>query len=58
VLARDWWFSADTPASPTTKIDRHDIAAILLKVALNTNKSNQSNQIVLYLVLNIACVFG
>jgi hypothetical protein len=58
VPARDWWFSPDTPVSSTTKTDRHDIAAILLKVALNTNKSNQSNQIVLYLVLNIACVFG
>jgi len=29
-----------TPASSTTKTGRHDIAGILLKVALNT-KSNQ-----------------
>jgi hypothetical protein len=29
-------FSRDTPASSTTKTGRHDIAEILLKVALNT----------------------
>jgi hypothetical protein len=29
-------FSPDTPASSTTKTDRHDIAEILLKVALST----------------------
>ena len=33
-----WWFSPDTPASSTTKTGRHDIAEILLKVALNTTK--------------------
>jgi hypothetical protein len=31
-------FSPGTPASSTTKADRHDIAEILLKVALNTTK--------------------
>jgi hypothetical protein len=36
-----------TPASSTTKTGRHDIAEILLKVALNTKKINQS--IVMYL---------
>ena len=30
------WFSPGTPASSTTKTGRHDIADILLKVALNT----------------------
>ena len=40
LLARDRWFSPGTPASPTTKTSRHDIAEILLKVALNTK--NQS----------------
>jgi hypothetical protein len=29
-------FSQGTPTSSTTKSDRHDIAEILLKVALNT----------------------
>jgi len=31
--------SLGTPASSTTKTGRHDIAEILLKVALNTIKS-------------------
>jgi hypothetical protein len=31
------WFSPDTPLSFTNKTDRHDIAEILLKVALSTN---------------------
>jgi hypothetical protein len=35
------WFS---PASSTTKTGRHDIAEILLKVALNTKKNQKSNQ--------------
>jgi hypothetical protein len=44
LLAHGRWFSPGTPASSTTKTSRHDIAEILLKVALNTiNKSfNQS----------------
>jgi hypothetical protein len=37
LLAHGWWFS---PASSTTETGRHDIAEILLKVALNTK--NQS----------------
>jgi hypothetical protein len=36
LLAHGWWFSPGTPASSTTKTVRHDIAEILLKVALNT----------------------
>jgi hypothetical protein len=37
LLAHGWWFSSGTPASSTTKTGRHhDIAEILLKVALNT----------------------
>ena len=39
VLGR--WFSPGTPASSTTKTGRHDIAEILLKVALKSQKSNQ-----------------
>jgi len=42
LLAYGVWFSPDTPASSTTKTGRHDIAEILLKVALNT--INQPNQ--------------
>jgi hypothetical protein len=36
LLAHGRWFSASTPASSTTNTGRHDIAEILLKVALNT----------------------
>jgi hypothetical protein len=43
LLAHGRWFSPGTPASSTAKTDRHEIAEILLKVALNTkNKKNQS----------------
>jgi hypothetical protein len=47
LLAHGRWFSPDTPASSTTKTGRHDIAEILLKVALNTKKikSNQPSGI-------------
>jgi hypothetical protein len=38
LLAHGWWFSLGTPASSTTKIGRHDMAEILLKVALKTPK--------------------
>jgi hypothetical protein len=31
LLAHGRWFSPGTPASSTTKTDRHDIAEILLK---------------------------
>jgi len=40
LLAHGWWFSL---ASSTTKTGRHDIAEILLKVALKHQKS-KSNQ--------------
>ena len=39
------WFSSGIPVSSTNKIDCHDIAEILLKVALNT----------IILILNIFC---
>jgi len=44
LLTFERWFSPGTPAFFTTKTGRHDIAEILLKVALNTiNQSiNQS----------------
>jgi hypothetical protein len=43
LLAHGRWFFPGTPASSTTKAGRHDIAEILLKVALNI--LNQLNQI-------------
>jgi len=36
LLAHGRWFSTGTPASSTTKTGGHDIAEILLKVALKT----------------------
>jgi hypothetical protein len=45
LLAHDRWFSPGTPASSTTKTGRHDIAEILLKVALKHQKSKSKNQI-------------
>jgi hypothetical protein len=47
LLAHGWWFSTGTSAFPTTKTGRHDIAEILLKVALHTKIKNQS-QCILY----------
>ena len=41
LLALGRWYSPGTPASSTTKTGRHDIAEILLKVALKSQKSNQ-----------------
>jgi len=35
-LQQGQWFSLGTPVSSTNKTDRHDINAILMKVALNT----------------------
>ena len=39
LLAHGRWFCPGTPASSTTKTGCHDIAEILLKVALNTIRS-------------------
>jgi hypothetical protein len=39
LLAHGRWFSPGIPASSTTKTGRHDIAEILLKVALKHQKS-------------------
>jgi hypothetical protein len=45
LLAHGRWFSPGSPASYTTKTGRHDIAEILLKVALKHQKSiNQTKE--------------
>ena len=36
LLATGQWYAPDTPVSSTNKTDHHDIAKLLLKVALNT----------------------
>jgi hypothetical protein len=43
LLAYGRLFSPGIPASSTTKADRHDIAEILLKVALSTRNQIKSN---------------
>jgi hypothetical protein len=53
LLALGRWFSPGTPASSTTKTGRHDIAKILLKVALSTINQIKSN-----LVLDIHEIFA
>jgi len=43
LLAHGRWFSPGSPTFSTTKTGRHDIAQILLKVALNTiNQATKS----------------
>ena len=51
LLAHGRWFSPGTPASSTTKTGRHDIAEILLKVALKHEKSKSYN------ILEEKCLF-
>jgi hypothetical protein len=51
LAAHGRWFSSGTPASSTSKTGRHDIAEILLKVALNTK--NQSSSSVTLIVKNV-----
>jgi hypothetical protein len=43
LLADGRWFSPGTPASSTTKAGRHDIAEMLLKVALKHKKNQKSS---------------
>jgi hypothetical protein len=43
LLAHSRWFSPGTPASSTTNTGRHNIAEILLKVALNTKNQIKSS---------------
>ena len=45
MLAHGQWFSPGTLASSTTKTGRHDIAEILLKVALNTINQSKISEI-------------
>jgi hypothetical protein len=49
LLVHGQWFYPGTPASSTTKTGRHDIAEILLKVALNTNNQIKSNQYIAFI---------
>jgi hypothetical protein len=51
LLAHGRWFYMGTPASSITKTGRHDIAEILLKVALNTKNKIKSNEIDLRILI-------
>jgi hypothetical protein len=53
LLAHGRWFSPVTQASSTTKTGRHDIAEILLKVALNTVNQIKSKELIRNVVFNI-----
>jgi len=46
LLAHGRWFSQGTPVSFTTKTGRHDIAEILLKVALHTKNKKINGSII------------
>ena len=46
LLAHGRWFSPGTSASSTTKTGRHDIAEILMKVALNTKNQSINRMVV------------
>jgi hypothetical protein len=43
LLSHGRWFSPGTSASSTTKTGRHDIAEILMKVALKHQKSKSNH---------------
>jgi hypothetical protein len=58
LLAHGRWFSPGTPGTPgssTTKTGRHDIAEILLKVALKTSKIKNQSYITKMYVLKCNC---
>jgi hypothetical protein len=50
LLAQGRWFPPGTLASSTTKTGRHDIAEILLKVALNIKNQIKSDGVVFSLL--------
>ena len=47
LLAQGRWFSPGTPAFSTTKTGCHDVAEILLKVALNTKIQIQIHSLII-----------
>jgi hypothetical protein len=62
LLAHGQWFSLGTPASSTTKTGHHDIAEILLKMALITKNQIKSSikrryliSIMLLLITKVFC---
>ena len=58
LLAHGRWFSPGTAASSTTKTGRHDIAEILLKVALKHQKSINQSIIVIMIMITYTCILS
>jgi hypothetical protein len=56
LLAHGRWFSPGSPASSTTKTGRHDIAEILLRVALSTINQFKSLSWIGVGVIYVICV--
>jgi hypothetical protein len=56
LLAHGRWFSTGSPASSTTKTGRHDIAEILLRVALSTINQFKSLSWIGVGVIYVICV--
>jgi hypothetical protein len=56
-LAKGWWFSPGTPVSSSNKTDHHNIAEILLKVALNTTTLTPKSRERMILLWNIGVVW-
>jgi hypothetical protein len=59
LLAHGRWFSPGTPDSSTTKTGRHDIAEILLKVALNIKNQSINNVAIhiYYIIMDITVLY-
>jgi hypothetical protein len=55
LLANGRWFSPGSPGSSTTKSGRHDIAEILLNVALNTGEKIKSINLMLIMGMLKIC---
>ena len=59
LLVHGRWFSPGTPASSTTKTGRHDIAEILLKVALkHTHTQINNHDFDLIVTIQQNCILG
>jgi len=56
-LATGRWISPGIPVSSTNKTGRHDITEILLKVAFNTIKLNQTNLFIMFVCFNSLFLF-
>ena len=57
-LAHGRWFSPGTPASSITKTGRHNIAEILLKMALNTKNQIKSNLTGIWVYVLFTLIIG